>query len=123
MKKLTVYLRPTSEALKNFKEALKLARQGKLKGTHYEIGFDTKRSFDRFAKNIGVLSVIRTRKPKSVYELAKILKMDVSNLNKLISFFEMMGVVSIKISTVNGRTVRTPIVEYDQIEFDLRAAS
>ena len=48
--------------------------------------------------------------------------MDVSNLNKLILFFETTGAIKIKTSTVAGRTVKTPIVEYGQIEFDLKTA-
>jgi len=63
-----------------------------------------------------------THKPKSVYELAKLVNMDVSNLNKLIVFFETIGAISIKTSIVSGRTVKTPVVEYGHIEFDLKAA-
>jgi len=48
--------------------------------------------------------------------------MDVSNLNKLILFFEVIGAIKIKTSTVGGRTVKTPVVEYEQIEFDLKVA-
>jgi predicted transcriptional regulator len=68
------------------------------------------------------LSAILIHKPKSVYELAKILNMDVSNLNKLIDFFEQVGVIKIKKSMVGGRPQKTPLVEYDQIEFKLRVA-
>ncbi|MFN7904305.1 MAG: hypothetical protein ACK5P5_03905 [Pseudobdellovibrionaceae bacterium] len=44
------------------------------------------------------------------------------HLNKIIVFFEIAGAIKIKTSTVAGRTVKTPIVEYEQIEFDLKAA-
>lgn len=47
---------------------------------------------------------------------------DVSNLNKLIDFFEAVGAIKIKSKTVSGRAVKTPIVEYEQIEFDLKVA-
>ena len=57
-----------------------------------------------------------------MYELAKHLDMDVSNLNKLIVFFEDVGAIKIKTSTASGRTVKTPVVEYEHIEFDLNAA-
>ncbi len=39
-----------------------------------------------------------------------------------ITFFENMGAISIKTSIVSGRTVKTPVVEYGHIEFDLNAA-
>jgi predicted transcriptional regulator len=73
-------------------------------------------------KNLGVLSTILTHRPKSVYDLAKLLDVDVSNLNKLIIFFESVGAIKIKTSMVNGRAVKTPIVEYEHIEFDLKVA-
>ncbi len=122
MKKLIVSIKSSGETLSDYKKALKSARKARLKGDHFELSFDNKRDFDRFVKNLGILSAILTHKPKSVYELAKMLHMDVSNLNKLIAFFESMGAISIKTSIVSGRTLRTPIVEYGHIEFDLRAA-
>ncbi|MBK7962311.1 MAG: hypothetical protein IPK04_14700 [Bdellovibrionales bacterium] len=65
---------------------------------------------------------LENHKPKSVYELARLIDMDISNLNKLILFFETTGAIKIKTSMVSGRSVKTPIVEYGQIEFDLKAA-
>lgn len=122
MKKLIVSVKSSNETLSDFKKALKSARKGRLKGNHFEITFDNKKDFDRFVKNLGILSAILVHKPKSVYELAKIINMDVSNLNKLIAFFESVGALSIRTSKVSGRTVKTPVVEYGQIEFDLKVA-
>jgi len=122
MKKLIVSIKSSSETLSDFKKALKDARKGRLKSDHFELSFDNKKDFDRFVRNLGILSAILIHKPKSVYELAKFVDMDVSNLNKIILFFETVGAIKIKTSTVNGRTVKTPVVEYEQIEFDLKAA-
>jgi hypothetical protein len=122
MKKLIVSIKSSTESLSDFKKALKEARKGRLKGEHFELSFDNKKDFDRFVKNLGILSAILIHKPKSVYELAKLVEMDVSNLNKLVLFFETVGAIKIKTSTVDGRTVKTPVVEYQQIEFDLKAA-
>ncbi|NDE15725.1 hypothetical protein EBZ80_12425 [bacterium] len=123
MKKLIVSIKSAGESLGDFKKALKEARKGRLGGGHFELSFDNKREFDRFVKNLGILAAILNHRPKSVYELAKIVDMDVSNLNKLIDFFEAVGAIRVKSSTVAGRAVKTPIVEYQQIEFDLKAAS
>ena len=122
MKKLIVSIKSSSETLSDFKKALKYARKGRLKSDHFELSFDNKKDFDRFIRNLGILSAILIHKPKSVYELAKLVNMDVSNLNKIILFFETVGAIKIKTSTVSGRTVKTPVVEYEQIEFDLKAA-
>lgn len=122
MKKLIVSIKSSSETLSDFKKALKDARKGRLKGDHFELSFDNKKDFDRFVRNLGILSAILIHKPKSIYELARLVDMDVSNLNKLILFFEVVGAIRIKTSTVGGRTVKTPVVEYEQIEFDLKVA-
>jgi len=122
MKKLIVSIKSSTQTLSEFKKALKDARKGRLKHDHFEISFDNKKDFDRFAKNLGVLSAILTHKPKSIYELSKLIDMDVSNLNKLIAFFESVGAIRIKTSQTAGRAVKIPVVEYDQVEFDLKAA-
>ena len=122
MKKLIVSIKTPSQSISEFKKALKDARKGRLKDDHFEISFDNKKDFDRFTKNLGVLSAILTHKPKSIYELAKLIEMDVSNLNKLIDFFESVGAITIKTSQASGRSVKTPVVEYGQVEFDLKVA-
>ena len=122
MKTLTVSIKSSHEVLQNFSKAFKAVSQKKMKGTHFEISFDNKKDFDRFVKNIGILSLISKLKPNSVYELAKLANMDVSNLNKIILFFEEAGVIRVIRTKVAGRTVAKPVVEYDKIEFDLKAA-
>lgn len=119
MKHLIISVKSSSEVLDDFKRALKKARSGKLKEPHYEISFDNLKDFERFVKNIPILSTIAELRPKSVYELAKLADMDVSNLNKIILFLEEMGAIRVKTSKVNGRTVRTPVVDYNTIEFKL----
>jgi predicted transcriptional regulator len=122
VKKLIVSIKSAADTLSDFKRALKKARKGKLKGDHFELSFDSKKNFDRFIRNLSILSAILNHKPNSIYELAKLVGMDVSNLNKIITFFESVGAISIKTSIVSGRTVKTPVVEYGHIEFDLKAA-
>lgn len=122
MKKLIVSIKSSHESLKDFKRALSQARKGRLKEDHFEISFDNKKDFHKFLKNIEVLSAIVTHKPKSIYDLAKILGTDVSNLNKIILFFEEIGAIKIQTAVVSGRNVKVPVVEYDNIEFDLWAA-
>lgn len=123
MKKLYISLKSPTEALKGFGKALKQAREAKGKVVpHYEIAFDNKSDFNRFVRNIFILMCIQSFNPKSVYELAKIIDMDQSNLNKIINFFENLGAIKVEEQKVRGRLVRTPLVAYDKIEFDLKAA-
>jgi predicted transcriptional regulator len=121
MKTLTVSIKSSRAVLADFTKVFKKIQKKKMKGTHYEVAFDNKKDFDKFVKNIGILSIIHSLKPKSVYELAKILELDVSNLNKIILFFEKAGAIKLKRIKVMGRVVNQPIVEYDKIEFNLSA--
>lgn len=121
MKHLIVSLKTSSEILGDFKQALRRAKKSKTGASHFEISFDNKKDFDRFVLNLHVLKYILHFKPKSVYELAKLTQMDVSNLNKVILFFEEMGAITVKTATQGGRPVRMPVVEYDTVEFNLAA--
>ena len=121
MKQLTISLKTSNEILNDFKEAFEKGKARKIRSPHYEISFDNKRDFNRFVKNIHILSDILAFKPKSLYELAKISGVDVSNLNKIILFFEEIEAIQVKTRKVSGRVVKTPIVNYDRIEFKLAA--
>lgn len=123
MKQLIISLKSSSEVLKDFKEALKRVKKRQIKEPHYEISFDNRKAFERFVKNIYILSDILAFKPKSIYELAKLSGMDISNLNKIILFFEDIGVIQIKKRKIMGREVKTPIVNYDSIKIDLKKAA
>ena len=123
MKKLIISVKSASEALDQFANALEKARKKKGKiEPHFEISFDNRKDFNKFVKNIFILQAIQTLNPKSVYELASLLDVDHSNLNKIILFFEKMGAIKIKESKSKGKLVKKPIVEYDSIEFKLKAA-
>jgi predicted transcriptional regulator len=121
MKTLVVSIKSSGEVLKDFEKALTKAKAGRIKKPHFEISFDNRKDFERFVSHISILSTILALKPKSVYELAKLSSMDVSNLNKIILFFEEVGAIRLKTAKINGRTVKQPIVEYQKIEFDLAA--
>ena len=122
MKRLIVSCKTSAQVFDDFKKAAKKVQTGKTKGqTEYEVSFDNKGDFNRFVRNIPVLSAIIAFKPRSVYELAKLINTDVSNLNKVIQFFEDIGVVIIKSITVDGRAMKKPHVEYDEVTFRLAA--
>ena len=75
-------------------------------------------------KNLSILSAILTHKLKSNYELSKLIDMDVSNLNKLIAFFEAVGALKIKTSTVAGRAAKPLACDFsEKIVSMLRALS
>ncbi len=121
-KKLIVSCKTVDQVFDDFKRTAKSIKEGKFSGApHFELSFDNKADFNRFVRNIPMLSAILTFEPKSVYELSKITGQDVSNLNKVIHFFEESGVIDIKESLIAGRKVRRPIVAFDEVTFRLAA--
>ena len=122
MKRLVVSCKTADQVFEEFKVAAKKAQRKVFRGEpEYEVSFDNKADFNRFVRNIPILSAIMIYKPKSVYELAKLIRTDVSNLNKTIQFFEEIGVIQIKTTEVSGRSVKQPHVEYDEVTFRLVA--
>lgn len=122
MKRLIVSCKTADQVFEDFKHAAKRVQRGTFRGeTEYEVSFDNKADFNRFVRNLPVLSSIIALRPHSVYELAKFTGIDVSNLNKVILFFEEIGVVSIKTAKVSGRTVKQPHVEFQEVTFRLAA--
>jgi predicted transcriptional regulator len=120
MKKLVVSCKTSEQVFKDFKSAANRVKKGKARGeTEYEVSFDNKADFNRFVRNIPILSAIITFKPRSVYELAKLTQTDVSNLNKVIQFFEDIGVISIRTTELDGRMVKQPKVQYEEVTFRL----
>src|SRR4051812_21236304 len=108
MKRLVVSCKTADQVFDDFKRAAKKAQRGNSSEPEFEVSFDNKADFNRFVRNIPVLSAILAFKPKSVYDLAKLTGLDVSNLNKTIQFFEEVGVVQVKTVKVSGRTVKQP---------------
>jgi len=122
MKKLIISVKSPSSAFDELEKRIKVAEKKKGKvPAHYEISFTEMKHFKRFVSNIDILTSIQLLRPKSIYELAKMMQKDVGNLNKLINFFENLGALELKENKVNGRVVKRPVIPYQKIEFDLAA--
>ena len=124
MKKLLISLKSPSESLKEFKNTLNKTQKRSRAPNHghYEIAFENRKDFLMFLKNIDILMAIQSIHPSSIYELAKIIGKDQSNVNKIITFFESYGIIKIKTSKNKNRTIKRPIVDYEKIEFSLKVA-
>ncbi len=122
MKKLIISIKHPAQVMNEVKNRLLHAqkKRGKV-SPHFEISFSDMKQFKKFIGNIDVLTNIQLFKPNSIYELANIMQKDVGNINRLINFFEEIGAIRIEAKVIGSRNVKTPIVEYSKIEFDLVA--
>lgn len=116
-------MKTTDDLFSNFENmASKIKKRKSPKDAHYEISFENKKDFNKFVRNMYVLMAIQNHKPHSVYKLAKLIDKDLSNVKKVVAFFESIGALTIKEEKVSGRTVKKPVVDYQTVEFDLQAA-
>ena len=122
MKKLVISIKSTTQILAEVESRLKKAqkKRGKV-SPHYEISFTDMKQFKKFIGNIDILTSIQHFKPKSIYELSRLMKKDTANVSRLVNFFEEAGAIRIEENMQKGRNVRTPIVDYEKIEFNLAA--
>jgi predicted transcriptional regulator len=121
MKRLIISLKTSTEVLDDFKKAFRKIKDKKLIDTHFEISFDNKKDFNKFVKNIDILTAVNHFHPKSIYELSKILNKDLSNMLKILKFYEDFGVIALEKENENGREKNIPVVLFERIEFNLAA--
>jgi len=81
-------------------------------------------SYEAFRKvltpeRLKILHVIREKRPKSVYELAKILCRDRRNVIKDLEILELLGLVEFEEEKRGKRRSKRPIVPYDEIEVSI----
>lgn len=116
--KLTVT--STKEVLGQFATALAKARRGE-KVEHSGISFESIEGLRNVLtkRRLELLSVIRHRKPNSVYELSKLLKRDMKSVNTDLKILEENDFVSLK-KISNGRQRVIPVVEFDKIDIMVR---
>jgi len=74
-------------------------------------------------ERLKVLHVIKEKKPKSVYELAKLLGRDRRNVVKDLGILEMVGLVKFVEEKERGRKRKVPVVPYDEIEIGIPIVS
>lgn len=89
------------------------------KRTREVLYFSNSKDFRHFVKHLDVLAATAVFRPSSLYELAGQIGMNVANLTKLMRFYEKFGAVRLVPGTVRGRTVRTPMLEFDRVEVNL----
>ena len=121
IKKVEVLIQSDKEFWKELRKDMKRIDKGERKLIRKEsIIFDSIDQFRKIVTNkrIELLKVIRHKKPKSVYELAKLVDRSVDNVNNDIRLLEQMGFLETE-KTKEGRSKLMPLVDFDKIEIEL----
>jgi predicted transcriptional regulator len=117
MKTVTFTVEPFSEGLKRFKKAFAAARSGRRVASREIVAFTSLEAVRNFLtrERLGLLRTIRTRQPRSIYELATMAGRDLKNVQEDIRILERHGLVRVAKQARGSRTVKVPQVPFEEI--------
>ncbi|MCK9418071.1 MAG: hypothetical protein M0R70_01680 [Nitrospirae bacterium] len=120
VKKSDIGIKGLAESLKDFSEAWEKISSGKKVRKEEGIYFDTIDTMQAVLTNnrLLVLKTIRERKPGSVYELAKMLKRDLKNVNQDLKMLSEVGLVTLEKTEADKKRV-VPHVDYAKILLEI----
>ena len=120
IKKIGIGIKGLKESLKDFADTWKKLDAGKKTAKEEGIYFD---SIDTMRsvltnKRLLILKTIRERNPASVYELAKMLKRDIKNVNQDLALLADVGLVTLEKTETDKKRV-VPHVDYNKILLEI----
>jgi len=120
-KELKLYIEGTAEFKEKIKGELRAIDKGKTKKLGEDsISFQSLDQLRKFLtpKRLELLRMIRHKKPKSLYELAKLVGRTPENVNTDMKFLEQLGFVEVnRIHDIRKKSV--PEVNYDKVTLEL----
>ena len=117
MKTVTFTIEPFSEGLQRFKDTFEAARACRPVEPRELVGFTSLEAARNFLtrERLGLLRTIKTRRPRSLYELARMVGRDLKNVQEDIRILERHGLVRIAKRPRGTRTVNVPRVPFAAI--------
>ncbi len=119
MKTVTFSIRALDDVMEDFAQTFEAARHGRKipKGPREEIGFTSIEAARNFLtrERLGLLRAIRTHRPGSLYELARIVGRDFKNVQQDIAILEQHGLVQVSTEPRGKRKVKVPRVPFQEI--------
>jgi len=92
---LTIEIRPLPDLVGDFREAFKAARQRRAFKRREGVYFTSLEAARNFLtkERLALLHVIREKRPRSIYELAKMVDRDLKNVQQDVALLERHGLV------------------------------
>ncbi len=117
-KTLTIQIKPTSEALEGFRETFKAVQAGRQVSRREGVYFTSIQAARNLLtpNRLALLRAVRTRRPGSIYELAKAVDRDLKNVQDDLRVLERYGLVRLISDRGTGRRrVRVPRARFSEI--------
>jgi predicted transcriptional regulator len=117
MKTVTFTIEPFTEGLKRFKETFEAVQAGRPVEPRELVGFTSLEAARNFLtrERLALLRTIKTRRPCSIYELARMVGRDLKNVQEDIRILERHGLVRIAKRPRGSRKVKVPRVPFEAI--------
>jgi predicted transcriptional regulator len=120
IKRIDIGIKRLEDSLKDFAETWKSLGTGKKVRKEEGIYFESIDDMRAVLTNnrLAILRAIRENKPKSVYELSKMLGRNLKNVNEDLKLLAEIGLVSLE-ATTKGRKRISPHVDYAKITLEI----
>lgn len=117
VKNIVVEVKSIEDTLKEVKEVMNKIKEGKLLKKKESISFSNIDIMRKVLTNkrLELIKTIKKYKPRSIYQLAKIVKRDSKSVNVDLKILSNLGMVDLK-SKERGRENIVPSVDYEEID-------
>lgn len=119
VKKVKIGIKNIKDIFEDVKETVrKIGRGEKLKAVKEpEIYFTSFEAFRKALtrKRLELLHIIKTQKPQSINELARMAKRNIKNIADDVKYLEQVGLVEIK----EAQRKTAPVINYDTIDLQI----
>ena len=112
-----ISVEPTTQALKEFATFLGKARMGQKVKAYIGVGFESIEGLRNVLtkRRLELLSVVKHKRPQSVYELSKLVNRDLKSVNTDLKVLKENDFIELKKAN-EGRKRIVPVVEFDKID-------
>ena len=120
VKRIDIGIKRLEDSLKDFAETWKSVRTGKKVRKEEGIYFESIDDMRAVLTNnrLAILRAIRENKPKSVYELSKMLGRNLKNVNEDLKLLAEIGLVTLEATKTDRKRI-TPHVDYGKITLEI----
>jgi predicted transcriptional regulator len=121
-KTLKIHIKSVDEALEGFRDAFKNVEAGRRVSRREGVYFTSIESARNLLtpNRLALLRAVRSGRPGSIYELAKMVKRNLKNVQDDLSLLEKYGLIRMADGTRSGkRRVRVPEAVFDAIELKI----
>lgn len=117
VKNIIIEVKSIEETLNEAKEVMEKLKKGQLVKKKESVSFNNVDVMRKVLTNkrLELIKAIKKYKPKSIYELAKIVNRDSKSVNVDLKILNNLGMVDLK-STERGRENIVPSVDYGEID-------